>query len=510
MIRRMIAETTDPWRVAEIYGGQLHQMDRETLDMLLANLEESLSDALSVPDWGGSEPVYGPLHLLSEIHTAALVEALRGWRGTALESRLVALVSRIGPRSGFSQGSLVCEKALELLRRIDGEGFAEAVNVLLRADSRYGRWDGLKPARQKANVETHRLLAAICEHEETWDGHYVEQCEAAAILGEQGVWPPVISLLRRIGLLATREVTELAQAGLRPSVELLDDVIASVYGSPAAASAGDVLALGFGDLTHADLVKLVASSCRPTDDVAHACAIALQMLEDHDERSVPFLKTQLAIAGHRFSATNALIVNGTVAALDELTAESGEDLDVAVAINLVNRLPDPSVAVNRAKDAIVRSVDRGATWDLTGNLWETICHIRNPDHARRLLDHPTVEEWLRDEAFADEGSSWITGSKAAAIGCLGQIDPYAAFAAARSALRNPESHDRDYYPPMLAELDSEAAADEFLSLLPIEESESVKRSIGRTLASLNVERLLMKRFEAVDPPQRRSACFSAG
>ena len=73
------------------------------------------------------------------------------------------------------------------------------------------------------------------------------------------------------------------------------------------------MALGFGDVKCAQFLKLFVQEHRPTGVLAHACVIALELLEDTDVDNVPFLQSQLEVQGHNFSATNALIVNGTQA-----------------------------------------------------------------------------------------------------------------------------------------------------------------------------------------------------
>lgn len=511
-LREMVIGGNDPWDAAGIYVGRSHRLDRRTLEVLLESTKAQLIEVLSIPDWGDREPssLYGPLQFLAHVDTPALVCQLQEWRGTELESGLVGLIARIGPRTGLYRDSLVRSEAFGLLFRIDGKGFAIAVNLLLRAPTRFGRQDGLDLARKRVNPETLRLLAEICTQDETWDGAHFEQCRAAEILAEHEVWEPVIRLVRKIGLSTFDGVTGLPEEGFRPQPALLADITASVVAKPGEATPGDIIALGFGAAGQAEAVRLVAANRELPTDVARACAVALRMLEDHDERNVPFLRERLSEAQNRFAAANALIMNGTPASLEALAADLGGELAVAEVINVVNRLADPRDAVEKTRAKIARLIESQSAWDLAGKLWTIVRHVSNHEFAGRILDHRAIDDWLREEAFADEGGSWFTGSKAAAVQCLGRSDRRAAFVAAKSALRNVNAHDRDFYPPIMAELDPTMAAAEFLSLLSTERSEPVKRSIGWTLGALELESVLIDRMTAADPEQRRSACFAAG
>ena len=114
------------------------------------------------------------------------------------------------------------------------------------------------------------------------------------------------------------------------------------------------------------------------------------------------------------------------------------------------------------------------------------------------------------EAFADEGNVWLTGSKFSAIRCLAYLDPHAALVAAKAALRSTSRHDRDFYPPVIAELDPTHAANFLIEVLASETSDLVRKSIGRTMHSLDAEVYILKALNSGDLTMQVAGCFSAG
>jgi HEAT repeat protein len=516
--RRRLIELMDMcdnlWDVATLYDGRCHQMDVATLDVLLADLTQQLAILLSRPDWGDSEPLGRELNLLAQIQTNHLVQHLRRQCGTSLESRLTEFVLRIGIRSW--DDTFVLRSALAVLFRIGGDGFTRVVNEMLRAGSWYVRLEAILLADRRPDQETFNRLAEITSDLEMRDDSYLEQSRAAVILASHGRWEYILGFVQAVGtqsLVRTLDfpaIAELPRLGFRPPSTLLKELSEQVASDPTGVSAGQVIAMGFGPPEFGAFVRNVATSCDPESDLALACGVALDMMQDKNAESVDFLKAQLRIKQHNFIATNALIMNGTQTALDAMEEFAGVDVSGAVAINLVRHSTEKQRAIEKVCSTVVRAVSGRRSWDYVTELHRLVKRIKDSVVAKAILSQPTVAEYLAAEAFADEGNIWLTGSKYCAIKCLEYIDPASALVAAKAALRNPSGRDRDFYPPVVAELDPEHAPKFLIDLLAIETSELVRKSIGRTIHSLDAEAEILSAMKSADEMAQLAGCFAAG
>ena len=375
--------------------------------------------------------------------------------------------------------------AIDLLLRINGKGFAVAVNCLLASESEYGQSDGLEIAASRPNAETLQRLTAMCDYSEPRNGHYWEQSKAAQILAENSHWEPVVDLVRKIGLQTLTKVTDLPRCGFRPSVNLLQPVVKLAKQNPAEMRPGDLLALGYGTDEHARILAKLKDEFAPGSEEARALVVALEIVKNKSTDNVPFLRNQLVQADRFFNAANALIENGTSEALLALSDNAADDLTGAIAINLINRLPESTDAVKRSQRSIVNAIKSGKSWDLSSDLEYLRRNINDVSKVKQLFEAKEIEEFLRREAFADEGISWSTGSKASTIRCLAILDSDAAFVAAKTALLNHKAHDRDYYPSLLLELDERTGATLLLKQLENESNHVIRTAIGRALGRIN-------------------------
>lgn len=503
----MMRASESPWSIAAMYQRREHFMDRNTLAFLLDNLQDRLEEVVS--NSADVESLHSPFQVMSRLETREQLEEFTARRGSALELHLVDVLLRIGPRSGLSSTSSVRAPALDVLYRIGGIGFTEVVNRFLQGESRYGRLDAIELAAKRPSEDTIRLLTMITERDETWEGHFIEQCHAAERLLDIGEWPPVIRLVRAIGVKTDSRITQFPRRGYRPAPELANEARARAV--TAEVAPGDLYIIGMaGQKEDAKVVREVLSTAPPESDVAHAAVLALELLEDDSEDAVKLLSGQLRIQAHEFSATNALIANGTQPALDALRQHVRGRFDVAVAINLVNCMggtPDVLVEVRRTLES---ELEERGWWDFAGNLELVLRYVGSNAAVSTLLESKAIREYLRSTSFAGEGSSWVTGSKAAAILCLARFDPQAAFLAAKTALSNEKWHDRERYPFILMDLDAHRATPLLLDQLVIEKAKGVIYAICRALAVDGIDDALRTRLRSSDLEQRRVACIAAG
>ncbi len=506
----MMRTDADPWEIAEVYNGRQHLLDHATLDFLLDDLEKRLEVVLALPDWGNSEPLYRPLALLAHVNTLGLLEQLASRQGTQVESLLAQFLLRIGPQRGSWRNSVVRDEALAALYRMAGSELTTVVNSYLTADDRYALLDGIDLVAKRPNDETIRLLTALSESNETWDGHFAIQCKAAEVLADVNEWLPVLALIERIGLATLTEVTDYARHDRRPPPELAAGVTDRVRTNIANSSPGALLIVGMGGReSDGPLLREVLSACQPESKQAHACVIALELLPDKSEESVPLLEAQLPL--HEFSAINALIVNGTRSALQALREhQQNTKLNVAITISLLNRLPVGTELISEIVQLLESQVRSNGYWDVNQNLSIIVDHIARRDTIDSILASSLIREHLRTAAFADEGSSWFTGSKAAAIRCLSRFDKHAAYLAARTALQNVDWHDRELYPYLLVEYGKMQAIPILYDQLTRESESKVSRAICRSLALIEHTDHVLQRLDSTDPTERRTACIAAG
>lgn len=505
-IHSIMEKSNDPWRIARIYDGRVNFMYGATLNLLLASLESMLEATLSGPDPMSDNGLFGPLRLLVQANTVAQLERLASYVGTNLESRLADYVLRLGPRSSSGRDSATREDAIALLHRINGQGFAIAVNSLLRAESHFGQGDGLTVAPMKPNAETLELLTDICLRKEARDGHYIDQCNSAAILAEAGRWEPVIDLIRRIGLQTLTVVSDMPRNSYRCEDRQLRSVIETARANPTQLNPGDIMALGFGKAENGTLLAEIAKVFPCESEEALACVVALAILGDQSPDNVPLLRRQLEQKDRWRPAANALIRNGSTEALAALSDDAGATLMGAVAINLLTRGENSTNAIERTRSSIVDLIRSGNVWELSNKIDFICSNLHDESIVERLLDDTLITDFLRQEAFADEGNSWVKGSKPSAIRCLSKSDPHSAFVAAKAAFRNQNSHDRDFYPALLVEIDERNGWDLLFVSLMEEPDHSIRTAMGRALGRLDTS-YLQGAFKGRCAVRKQSACY---
>lgn len=284
-VAELLVQNSNPWELAALYDGRSHHMDKASLDVLLAELQRQLDGLLSGPDWGDSVPLYRELQFLAQIRTTALVQHLRRQGGTPLEASLTKFILRIG-RSSWDD-SLNLRNAVPVLFRMGGDGFTTVVNEMLESDTGHVRLEAILLADRRPNEETFERLASIASDCQERALGYAEQCRAAVVLASHGKWAPVIDFVLALGTsaLATTSdfpgIRSLPDMGFRAPSDLLQRISVVLQDCPSNATSGQVLALGFGASEAAPIVRGIATVCNPKSDLALACIVALDMLQDH-------------------------------------------------------------------------------------------------------------------------------------------------------------------------------------------------------------------------------------
>lgn len=511
---QMMRDGGPSWEIATVYTGREHLLDCATLRFLLDDLGMCLKTFLAESQTAPHEPaLYSRLSLLASLGTIEQLNVFSERRGTPLATMLSDLLGRIGPKRGIWQDSLVRDPAFAILYRIGGEDYTYAVNRFLTAESQYARLDAVHRIARRPDQESVRLLEQIVASDNRWDGEADgaswEQNAAAEVLADIGEWESVIGLVSRFGLKTFSTITDLARQKYRPPTSLVVPVRTRVLSALTDASPGDVMALGIGgDPADSRLLREILERCAPESDMAHACVIGLELLEDQSTESVPLLTKVLP---HQpFSASNALIANGSESAIQALWKHTSTRFEVPALINVLNRFPQSDEVISKVKEMIREQVTSSEFFIFAHHLEELLAHIESEEIINALLANEELQEQTRHQAFADETPFWVTGSKAACIRVLARFDRESAFRVARTALRNRDLHDRDFYPYIMMSLSEHESIPELLRQLAIEQDPLVARSICYALKCDGIDEYLNTELQSSDCSLRRSACLAAG
>ncbi|WP_145043732.1 hypothetical protein [Gimesia chilikensis] len=503
-VREILEVTDHTWAVASFYNQRFQHVDRDTLEIMISKLEADIESSLDEPgDYSGNH-LFAPMRLLVQANTHDQLAHLREYSGSRFEQLLVGHILRIGPRSGASSDSLVLRESIGLLLRINGDGYCQAVNSLLIAESHFGRHDGMTFAQMKSNSETLQILTNICESEEKMDGHYVEQCHAASVLAANNVWAPILSLISKAGFELLKEVSHLPLYGIRPDTELLLEVTNRAETAPESLSPGDIISLGFGTERHARVVSNLSSHFVFDTEHAQACVFALYLLSDSDDKNLGFLKKQLEVQRHRHLAMLALLRNGTQPALELLEDHATEGNLAAI---LINELEDRASVIEKVKHSISSSMEDIPNFILSGTIQNLVSQVNNREALAEVLSDPKTEELIRDLAFQDDDGGLTASQKYDWILCLSKLDKNAAYIAAKAALMNREIRNRDSYPSLMMSIDDELAVPFLLEVIKFEADKEVKVAMGRALARSAISEHLFRELESTDSRSRFTACF---
>ena len=211
---------------------------------------------------------------------------------------------------------------------------------------------------------------------------------------------------------------------------------------------------------------------------------------------------QLLIPDHRYVATVALLTIANAPAHEALADYLKGHYEVALALDLMRSTSTRERAAELTR--IHLSSAERFDWDQAVNM--LVRHIDDNCLLVSLVDEPRLVEHLHAIAFAEEGGFWFTGSKANAISGLARFDPKTALLAAITSLRNPTSHDREYYPYILLEIDAEAAIPMLLTHAGDERSPQVIWAIGRALAEVEPSRVIADWLVSPQASKRLAAC----
>jgi hypothetical protein len=489
-----------PWDFARCLQGLENEMGPIVLELLLEELPSLAAEDLA--EQGPSDRLsclFHPLNQLMDVTRPELLECLRGQRGLPLARALSTWLTARGPQEGAWRQD---EKhnAFALLARIGGDEFTGVLNQWIGAADRHARLQGYQIAERHAPESTVRVLMEASNRTDLWDDSPVEQGYAARALAAAGQWRGVIAYISRVGLGALRAVTEhrfeagrLDDAAMAPAFEDLDRE---------GMTPGVIMALGFGGRT--EYLPAIHDALRgaPLGDVGAAGAIALTWLRDSTPAVSESVRVLLSDARQARHAVAALFENGSDEAVELLFAYFQENYDDLLAVDLLH---DPR-SRKRVAEIVSNRLRASRPWERLSTLDALLTWSDEPTLIDELLRESEVENLLLDQAFGEEGSSWLSTRKATAIRALARLDPETAFEAAQAALADSEAQDREPYPYVLVSIDAQEAMARLLERAQVERSTSVIWAMARAMDRTDYPAALQAAFDSGSANARRAAC----
>ena len=494
---------SDPnlWRAASVYQGSENAMGVSTLEFLLDQCAQLLQQIQETPPPENKHPLWNPLSMLAAINDLELLGCFERRSGSCLENLLIEWMLSREPRP-TAWSDVESQYGLQVLYRIGGCGFIEIVNAYLQSESQYGRLDGLKEAVKRYDAQTTELLRQIVTQERLWDDKFpLEQNEAARTLAIHEDWPSVVNAIEKLGAGIPQDIIPaVIEARREGKLADLSHIVVGKLAKKASLFSGDIMLLGLlGVKESAEQIQRALEEAAPDSEMAVACVLALGYLEHDDEKSILLLAQQLV--HHRFAASNALFRINTSAALQAVMAYTREHPEVEYILPLLSH--------NETKHDVLGLIQEllreCRVFDLRMKL-PLVVSATDKAILADICEDCSLQERMRKEAFRDEGSSWVVGSKAAAIRCLATFDNPMAFLAAKTALRNENAHDRTHYAQLLMDIDKVGAISVIIEQAGKEKSQEVHRSLCGALGQTDAMGQLKKCLYATDAKARLAAC----
>ena len=501
-IYQMMMGHPQPRNLGQVFQGQENAFDERSLDILLGDLESVLDDELAGQRLPNRAELWGLCGLLTKANCLHHLRQFWKRQGTALEEKLTAWLLK---RGWFSGGFVDTEArvALDVLYKVGGVGFTQVVNAYLDSDDRFGCLEGAQLAVKRPDDVTIQKLVRVSLRDGLWeDRHALLQGYAAKALATLDRHKEVVNSILKWGLRMLSVVTDhhLGNAQTDPAVvKTCLDALSAGTDAPA----GALIALGiYGATEHAELVRGILAKAAPNSDTAKACVISLGQLKDQSREAVDLIRQQMMVLDHPHIALRTLSRIGT----DEARTVGLDSLESQYQVELAADLLVSPVTREKAVELTRRFLSSAEPFHWGQTVEKLVQYVDDDQLLTSLVEESRLIEYLHEVAFAEEGGIWFGGSKARAIKGLAQFDSGAAFLAALKALSNPSSHDREYYPYILVEINVAKAIPALLGLVAEEKSTAVTWAIGRALADIADFSIIQSWLSDSDPHKRLAAC----
>lgn len=485
-----------------VYQGNEIAMDLPTFEHVLLELKTALLYAIEDGD-KHNKSLFHPLQLLEECRRQDMLVTLEEWRDE-LSPLLEQLLSIKGTRTGSHVADPESRHAQSLLRRMGGDGWHRIVQMHLDSDSWYARIDGLGWAERIDDDACMAMVSKIALREDNSTEGVIERQYALDALAATGNWTSLMEGIVHLGLGSSPQLWDRISSKL----PFDDSVMSTAFnvldaGKPEKLLPGAILAIGHGRRKDraGDICKLLRDV--PADsNAALACVLTLGRLGNDGGDVVALLSRQLTVNKvHRRNATNALLHIGTASAMEALVQDLQNEYDLGLAAALCHHEAARDAALAETREHIAQ-IDKRSPF---GGL-NDVLSMFNDEVFPYILTDSAIRDELREAAFSRESNTWITGSKVNAIRGLASFDPATAYLAAKTALADPDAHDRDRYPALMARLDTDRASADLFRQATREPSTWVLHAIGRALQKISAHDAVFPLLEAEEESARVAAC----
>ncbi len=512
-LRRRVFESGDPLRASFVYSGYENSMDAQTLNALLDALDiaiQHLLDDASQEERSStlakSDALSSVLEMMIKIARSDLLDALLARQGSRLEQGLAQLlVEIIGPQTTPWPSSRARRPAMEVLRRIGGDGHLRAVNAFLGTDNQHATLDAVAEAVTNHDEETLRRLRDITASDDLWEGEApLVQMEALKALAARGDARGLVDGALHLGPHIPYDLANWLRPQLKGREQAVERAMAVVKLRSQPHLPGAVQILGV--LQHTPAVEDIAEILRnPPDDGARVSAIvALGHMGASSDPAVKLIKQQFTHSQCHSVPRVALLRIGTPASRVALAESLEEHWDVRVAASLAEHEETRAAATELLKTHLRNDLTQSPA-PLMGDTQAFLNAASDETLGNILRGLPNLVERVRESALVDEGTFWIAGSKADAIRALGVLDPHTAKLAATKALMNHSAYDRHMYPPLLYGLDPTHARETFLDVEAAEPAAPVSWAMACCLTSGDSP-WLQEQLVAAAADRRYAAC----
>lgn len=443
---------------ASIYFGLVDgdRLDRSTIDDIIEWVDGCLVDYLGVPDPDRKSWLYRPLRLLQELHGGALLDALRGRRGSTFEEHLSRAASRWADNaSGWLDHEF--EAAVAILLRIGGVGLTNIVNSMLRASSGLSQLKGCENAAARPDEETRNLVASLARSDRLLgdkpDGHPIVQMHAIDALAALGENAELIRAIMKWGVRTSPYVAEIRREQPAMPSDDCAEAVASLDDPHHTQFANAILALGFtGRQELRPRIKALFVNSELESDVASCSMLALESLGGSEADLRDRLLRQYRSGHHKYVALR-------------LMAE-GDPEFVAALLAAAVQHPEPYDELDQRIIGFLGANDR--TRPLVR---EQLGRLRDPAATPVLHFMMDATEVLDPRDARDERNLWeiasssaahlrMGGTRGGALRRLAEVQPQAAFELALQCLVDVD-REWDEMPAILLDL----AADKAVPLL---------------------------------------------
>jgi len=400
----------NPWELGQALQGHEFAVDTPILEVLLNNTVNLLAADVSNPPLRHAvTKALRPLMLLRSMNRLALPDCFRHCRESALEQNLTTWLFDRWRHRGDSL-ELETTYGLEILAKIGGPGLTAVANHCLEAGEQDVRLWGLKVAEQRPDSTTIRLLGTISLREDLWNNERAEQGFAAMTFAAIGCWRDVVAYIVRWCLRTIPSVIEHRfEAGVLDD-DTMSPALAAMRHEPLP-SPGVIVALGFGGRKdRLPFIRDTLARVAPDSEIAHACVLVIDWLQDTDPATVHLLEQQLDIPTHRRASVNALLENGTDAALEALLRHTHVQYQHGTALALLSdqRTRPRVIPLIRCQ---LTEADPHSRLEMLSSLSELAQSNQSVDE---VLADPCLRDFLRETAFDNE-RAWPASFRVTAI-----------------------------------------------------------------------------------------------